>query len=324
MVVTGVITNKVKEAEFEDLVESWLSEGDYTSNDVIEDVINERNAELLPLHFYHVRYSGTVSAVLGYPRTEVYYVYNPTTKKQERRTKTVVDWRPYSGPAYGEFPSIQYAGDKGFHFLSEFFSGTRWQANEILVPNADASLQLATNFKYDLKETWDNRVSEKSRDKILKDVKNSLPSTLVKNFNPNIEITIVSTQSVLAPFWIYSYDYKGKQFNVVVDGNNPSRITGDKPTSSKRKALVYFIRLLGVFMTAGIILFMTAYQEQYPPSSPELGYLYTTLAVIAYWFFSSRIVKTIKHNSKQKRAEKLAQRKELRAKSKSDKWLKQD
>lgn len=310
-----IVKNKVSEEQFENIVEEWLSGGDYTPDDIIENLISERNAKLLPAHFYKARFSGTVSANLGYDRREYYTVYNSQTKKHETKSRTVTDWRPFSQQVQGEVNACEYAGDKTFINLANFIDGTGWNQNDIIIPDQAASIdkKITNLFALDHNQTWNDRALKRCYNKANTKARAGLPpSDWVRGFNSNLVFDVYSIKSVILPFWIYTYEYQNKVYFVVVDGNNPARITGERPINKKRRNTVFALRWIG--WPSGIYLsFKLADTYANGPNYDyEWGFLKTIglflLGFVITWTIVESIVGFIKNNSKKKRMEKLREK----------------
>lgn len=316
--VDFIVKSKVSEENFEDIVEEWLSDGDYTPDDIIENIISEKNAKLLPIHHYKARYSGQVSASLGYSRTEYYTVYNPETKKQERKSRTVIDWIPHSQAVSGDVTACEYAGEPTFQNLADFIDGTGWSSQDLIVPDNNASIdpRLANLFTSDHKATWNSNASLRCHKKACAKSRADLPSTLVRNFTPNINYDVYHIKSLLLPFWIYSYDYQRKKYYVVVDGNNPERIFGERPVNKYRKFTVIGLRWIGwvggIFSSykvanafvQGPIYTSTEYRDLKTIALFLIGFIIT-------WIIVEGTVKIIKQSSKNRRAAKLKKKRTI-------------
>jgi hypothetical protein len=171
-----IVKSKVSEEQFEDIVEEWLSGGDYTPDDIIENIITQTNAKLLPVHFHKARFSGTASVSLGFDRTEYYYVYNSTTKKQEQKSRTVTDWRSHTQPVQGEVSACEYAGGPEFSNLADFIDETKWSGSKLLQVDGSASInqELTNLFKSDHNSTWQAKAGPRCNKHLPLSTRNSL------------------------------------------------------------------------------------------------------------------------------------------------------
>lgn len=313
--VDFIVDSKVTEENFEDIVEEWLSGGDYTPNDIIENIINEQNLKLLPVHHYKARFSGLVGASLGYNRTEFYQVYNSQTKRYETASRTVTDWRPHVQNVDGEVTAVEYAGNNTYIKLADFIDGTGWKSEELNVLTHDTSTDttLTSLFTLDQNQTWNDRAGQRCLKKASRIARASLPiADKVDNFTTDLKFDVHYAKSLLVPFWIYTYIYKEKTYYVVVDGNNPERVTGERPVNKSRKATVLSLRWIG--WPSGIYgSYKIAEAFAYGPNyDREWGDWKTVgLFLIGFavtWIVVEGIVNIIKSKSKQKRQDKLVEK----------------
>lgn len=313
--VDFIVKSKVSEKDFEGIVEEWLSGGDYTPDDIIENIISENDSKLLPIHFYRARFSGVAGASLGYNRTEFYQVYNPQSKRYETQSRTVTDWRPHAQRVSGEVSACEYAGDETYSKLADFIDGTDWKQDDVVKVNRDASTntKLTELFTLDQNQTWNKRAGQRCLTKANRIARASLPiADKIDNFQTNLEFDVHHVRSLLLPFWIYTYTYKEKTYFVVVDGNNPERITGERPINKGRKAAVLTIRWLG--WPGGIYgSYKVAEAYAYGPNYDREWGDWKTCALFLIglaisWIVVEGIVSIIKGRSKEKRQEKLAKK----------------
>ncbi|MBC7775180.1 MAG: hypothetical protein H7246_07050 [Phycisphaerae bacterium] len=247
MKVDYIIKNKVSEQDFERAVYNWLAEGDYTPDDIIENIITQNNLVLLPLHFYMNDYQGTCSASLGYSRTEYYQVWNDTYKRSETRSRMVTNWVPHSQPVQGTVTTVVYAGDKNLEGIALFVENMGWRADELnqIGQNEANYAPVLSLFKVNGSDSWNNKGAKKAYNSAVQQTLPLLPSNLVQNFNLNIRFSEKKFFSLVAPFWLFIYEYQEQQYYVVVDGNDPSRVDGIKPEDKKRKNSVIALRWYG-------------------------------------------------------------------------------
>ncbi|MFK7979268.1 MAG: hypothetical protein AB8G86_04765 [Saprospiraceae bacterium] len=309
-----LIKNKVSEENFEATVYDWLADGDYTPDDIIENIITEHNLMYFPAHFYYSNYKGEVSASLGYMHEESYWTYNPETKRKEKRTRTVTTWQPYSQNVNSYIGVLIYAGESRFDFLRPFIEDTGWGKNDLIKVDDDTDRyqNFKKKYKKNLLDTWNEIGINESHRKATNEIKSNFPSNIISNFKANLNFKIDHNFSVLVPFWVFMYDYKGKKYYVSVDGNNPHKIDGVKPENKARKYTVKAIKWVGWLST--IFLAWTGagiFYEQSQNSTYRdyrdwiaIGGFILLLAVLG--FIVERIIINIKTQSKEKRLEKLA------------------
>jgi len=312
MKVDFIIGTKVSEQDFESKVYDWLSEGDYTPNDIIEEIITEHNLMWFPTHLYKCNYTGQVSAKLGYTREVKYQVYNPNFKRYDTHThtKTVTDWIPYSSQVLGEVETVTYVGEAKYEFLRQFIEGTGWSKDDLnnLAMDAGKHHKFLKLYKKNIAEAWNDIGIHQCYLKATESIKKDLPSRLISNFKANINFTIYNQISVVVPFWVFMYEYKGKPYYVSVDANNPHRIDGIRPENKVRKYTVLGIRWLGWGATTYLAWIGAAsYLEKYENGGYSdfivIGLFILILGILG--FIVEQIIKNIKTESKQLRQKKL-------------------
>jgi hypothetical protein len=312
MKVEYIVQNKVSEQSFEGAIYEWLSQGDYTPDDIIENIITEHNLMYFPVHFYKCSYVGTATASLGYNRKEYYYEWNESRKRQERKSRIVTDWLPHSQNAFGKVHTTVYAGDSKYNFMRSFVEGADWSSSDLMSIDNDAgrSQKMLSVFKIEPTAAWNQSGIQECKEKASREIVRSFPSSKVRNFNANLQFTLDSYTNVVLPFWVFMYDYNGKPYYVAVDGNNPSRISGVRPEDKARKNKVSTIRWLG-WLTAIISAYFGAVAYSDADPSAEFGVLGVGIIIfIVIGIIVESIVSNIKNTSKKKRQDKLKKRRE--------------
>ena len=310
MKVDFIVQNKVSEQAFESAIYEWLSQGDYTPDDIIENIITEHNLMYFPVHFYKCSYVGTATASLGYDRREYYYVWNESLKRQERKSRIVTDWMPHSQNAFGNVEATVYAGDSKFNFMRSFIEGAGWSSRDLNSIDVDAgrSRKMLSLFRLEPIEAWNQSGINECREKASREIVNSFPSSKVRNFNANLQFKLESYTNVVLPFWVFMYDYQGSPYYVAVDGNNPSRISGVRPEDKARKNKVSIIRWLGWLTAIASAYFGAGAYSDANPSAEFKVLGVGVLILIVIIIIVESIVSNIKNTSKKKRQEKLKKR----------------
>jgi hypothetical protein len=247
MTVNYIIKNKISERSFETLVLEWLSEGDYTPNDIIENITSGKNLFYVPIHFFKHEYSGSCSASLGYQRQEYYYLWDAYNKRRVQKSRLVTDWIPHSQNVQGVTSVSVYAGDAGLDFIAEFVENMGWGEADLQKPNNIDSVyqEYLQSFKFTIEASWSNQGMNKAYNNAVHQTIPLLPSKLVQNLALNIKFYRQTAFSLVVPYWVFLYDYKKRKYYVAVDGNNSSRISGSKPVDTIRKNKVMLLGWFG-------------------------------------------------------------------------------
>ena len=220
-----IIQNKVTEQDFEQIVYKWLAEGDYTPDDIIENIVTQNNLALMPLYYSKDEYQGYCNVSLGYQRQVYENVYDNVNKRWVKESRWVTDWRPHSQPVRGNTITITYAGGKVIEQISSFIENMGWKAGELhsIPSSAPRYNEMCNLFKVSKDDSWDIYGCKKAYNEAVQQTIPTLPSSLYSNLSLDIKFTEALFFNVLAPYWLFSYEYQEKQYYVLVDGNKAGR-----------------------------------------------------------------------------------------------------
>lgn len=301
---------KVSEQDFEKIVYQWLAEGDYTPDDIIENIITKKNLCYLPVYFFKRIYDGTCSASIGYPRSEEYQVWNSEKKRYEYRSRTVIDWRPHYQPVNGRL-SISGLGCDTKN--KEILSSISKQINNIRFSNFDfirfeesiLSKKEVIDFQYTSYETWKINIEESAKEIIFNKAVSELPGSNKKDIRINLNKNEDEQKplSIYVPFWFFLYEYAGKEYFVFNDAGSGNNIGGTKPEDKRRKNRVLTINLLywlgwpavswGITYSISLL-----YKEIYERSiDPLFAILIFLTSMITMFIFKRKKIKEIKSGS---------------------------
>lgn len=303
------IQNKVTENSFEDIVFNWLIEGDYTPDDIIENIVSEKNLLYLPLIFYKMKYFGYCNATIGYQRAEDYYEWDNYNKKQIRRTRFVTDWHPYSQPVSGQTSISVLAGGENLNSISLFIEDMGWNSNDYIKLDL-ASTPFKYSFHISIEEGWELKGYKKSYDSAYKQIFSQLPSKNVNTFNINIDFSEIAVYKLIVPYWYFTYEYESKSYFVIVDGNSPNRISGTKPEDRKRINMVDTYRIGGwlagiLFIILCIYIYFDMEFKNFEINLESLGIIIGGIALT--WSLVEYLVSNTISISKKRREKKLRQ-----------------
>jgi len=303
----GILPFSIKKEIYTEKVLEWLSEGDYTPDDILDgSQFGDVNGVYLPMWLYTGRYSGNWSASSGYNRTEYYIAYNSTTKKNERRSRVVTDWRPSNGQVQGNFSILCYAGttEKIKPEIAMYAHGTGFKRGEM----KDFNIKYTQGFnmveyEFDDLDSWDKYGESQGSALVQSDAKNRIPGDKYKDFICDVMYDKKPAQRVYVPFWITYYSYGNKQFHVHMDGTTTSRIDGVRPVDEERKkaANKKFLKgHIGCGITTLLFLFtafgIDSYDSDYDTMMEVTVYL-TIITLILYgigWYQKNQLIKKSK------------------------------
>jgi len=280
----GILPFKIAQKQYENSVFEWLSEGDYTPDDILNTTVFESvNGVYLPMWFYKVRYHGNWSASSGYDRIEEYSEWSESEKKTIRKTRTVIDWRPSSGQCNGDISILAFAGvGKGIKSDIAIYShGTTFARGEL--KNYDPKYTMGfniLNFTTDENSTWDSLGKIQADSKVEIDAKLRIPGDRYKDFYCDVIYDQEKPLSVYVPFWITYYKYKETEYYVYMDGTTTSRIEGLRPEDQARKDLIKYLKLkIWIFGILGGFLSGAFVYEKYI-QEPEKNLFFGIITII--------------------------------------------
>jgi len=259
----GILPFSITKENYETAVLSWLSEGDYTPDDILNSTIFESvNGVYLPMWFYQGRYNGNWSASSGYDRTEVYSEWSESQKKMVRKSRTVTDWRPSSGQCTGQYSILAFAGlGNGIKpDIAEYAHGTSFNRGELKAydPKYTMGFNLI-EYTVDEHDTWDNLGKIQADAIVTADAKARIPGDRYKDFYVDAYYENEKPLRTYVPFWITNYKYNDNDFYVYMDGTTTYRIKGLRPEDSARKKEVrkkFYKGHISTFVTLLIFIFM--------------------------------------------------------------------
>jgi len=236
----GIIPFKITKEKYHNAVLQWLSDGDYTPDDILtSSVFDQINGVYLPMYFFNGKYHGNWSASSGYDRTVRYSEYSESQKKIVKKTKTVTDWRPSNGQFKGAFSILGFAGSgQGIkpeivHFCQDIV----FKRGDL--KKYDSKYTLGFNLlEFTVKEglVWDVFGEPQANAVANADILNRIPGDRYKDLTSDLFYDRDKAIKVYVPYWIINYKYAEKEFHVCMDGTTTSRIVGERPVDEKTKS----------------------------------------------------------------------------------------
>ncbi len=235
----GIIPFKVTKDEYHQAVLAWLSEGDYTPEDILtSSVFDQINGVYLPMYFYKGRYHGNWSASSGYDRKEEYLEWSESQKKNVRKTRTVTDWRPSSGHVAGTFSILGFAGSgQGIKpQVAVYAHDTTFSRGELKKYESKYTLGFnLLEFTSGEEDVWDSLGKTQADSIANADIQNRIPGDRYKDLTADVLYDREEAIKVYVPYWVVYYKYADKEFHVCMDGTTTSRISGERPIDEKTK-----------------------------------------------------------------------------------------
>ena len=239
VVPDGILPFSITKEQYERSVLQWLSEGDFTPDDVLAStVFQSTNGIYLPMWFFKGRYHGNWSASSGYDRQESYYERNSDGKLVER-TRTVTDWRPSNGQISGEFMILAFANDQSAIPLDAVSYAHRTSFSRGEMKPWDSKYSAGFNlieFTEDSLDSWDKHGVGQANRMAKRDAESRIPGDRYKDLRSDVLFDKEDPVRVYIPFWLTHYSYADGKFHVYMDGTATDRIEGIRPVDKEKEA----------------------------------------------------------------------------------------
>jgi uncharacterized CHY-type Zn-finger protein len=243
---------QITEKEMKDTFMEWLIQGNYTPIDILNKIyIVDVVGAYFPFYFFSGNFYATWTASSGYYKTEHYTDYEEkydydlkrTRRIPVAKTKTVIDWKPSQGQTSGKYYIIIIAF-KNPQFNRELKNFCE-RASLSNIKDFDKRYVLGFSlipFSISVEESFN--ASKSLLDNIVQSyirVPGDTHQDL--NFNYSYDRSIIGCY---LPFWIITYNYLGKQYQCIIDGQTKTRIYGKQPVDKEiiRKVRAFFLPVI--------------------------------------------------------------------------------
>lgn len=235
--VDYIVPFRISKEEYISFVRRWFVKGFFTRDDLVTRAsITDITGIYLPFYAYHVDYSADWAASSGY-----YYYIEYRTRGGTTRSERRVDWRPSSGSVSGvvEYPatlSIASARvEEDYYSFCESapLNNMKEFKHEYLIGFA------CEPFARSKEEVYQHRAKPRVDKAIDSKVNSQVPGDTKKDVRWTAK-TNVKSISLYLPFWMARYDYKGKAYEFMLNGDTGA-IAGRKPKDVLR---ILFVMLL--------------------------------------------------------------------------------
>jgi len=310
----GLIPFSVTHDQFKSLLFVWLSEGDYTPDNILtSSVFDEINGLYLPQYFYEGRYSGNWSASSGYKRQESYVVI--VNNKAVTKYRTVTDWRPSNGQVANNYTILGFAGQSEIlpATIAPFMHDCSFSGGQLKPFNTEYTAGFnIVPFELDSDIIWNSLGSSQADAIAGADMVERIPGDIYKDLTYDMNYEHKKVTNILSPAYIVHYEFAGENFYVYMDGDKSTRIEGERPVDKERQDKVHALKkpirrfwwgfgITAVLMM--IIYYNMSYSEQ---SSFEEGFMPIYFIGMIIWGIiayvkSNNAVKAVLEASKKRR-----------------------
>ena len=167
---------------------------------------------------------------------------------KERRTVTVTDWYTDSGSISNSFNDVQVEASRYISQKNLNKTGAYDTENAKMYHPQYIAGFAAERYSTGLDDSW--TIAKDEMDSIIKArILNRYNYDVIDYLNVKTSYKDKTYKYLLAPIWLYVYNYRGKQFYCVINGRNGSA-DGTAPLSKIKVALV---TVAGIAVAAAII-----------------------------------------------------------------------
>jgi len=236
VVPDGILPFSVTKEDFKSSLLEFLSEGDYTPDDILTSTIFDKyNGVYLPMYLYTGDYSGNWSASSGYDRQES-YVGKGLDGKLTRKYRTVTDWRPANGQVAGQYSILGFGGKDIKPEVAVFAQDGGFGKGDLKDFDIKYTLDFTLlEYSHSEEDVWD-LIGKGQLDSLGgNDVEGRIPGDRYKDLTFDLGNKHDSVKTAYIPTWLAYYKYKDEEYHVSVDGRNASRRDGVRPEDEDRK-----------------------------------------------------------------------------------------
>lgn len=291
--VNVVVPLVVDKTMLESATQGYMVTGQYTPDNLIEKaVITKQWLYYVPVYLYVGSYEARWTATFGYDREEHYTEYETkyengrSYKVPVTKTKTVTDWRPANGSDAGNFAAHAYAGTKlspkAIELIEKMYMGDN--KPQIFKQEFVAGIDIE-EFASNENDVYSSRAESKVNAIIDIKVKSHAQGDRQKDWHWTAQIDKKSL-SALVPIAHSVFEYEGKEYNVWIDGSDPSKLVGDDlPVDENKKAAV---NLGYIPLAIGVIASLISLWGLNAPFDGELFVMVAASLGVGYFYYYLR------------------------------------
>lgn len=243
-----IAARTVEPEAFQRALLRWLSEGDYTPDDILQRALVTRHSSVL-VPLWHVKgtFQCRFSAEAGFDHTVDRVVERErrdgrVDRRIERDTKT--DWRDFSGEVSGPFDVWACATPTIPLPLVAFVEEVGAACDDWLpVEPAMLEEQLVEGFARSATEAMAAPAPAARLSAVAEAAAAAgVPGDRHRSLRVDVATRDEDALACLHPFWIATFTYGGEQFPVAVSGRDDAKFAGVRPEDAGRKEAVARLR----------------------------------------------------------------------------------
>ncbi len=222
---------------------AWLSDGDYTPDDILQKALLTEHAGLfLPFWRLSGEFHARFTASAGYDhQVEKVIERRRDDGSVDRRVtmETRTEWRPMSGEATGSY-AVWVVGSASIpDELRDFVEAVMADATDLreLEPGL-LDGNLVEDFGVDADTALASRGRGKIQGRVVETCRGRVPGDRCKDLAVQFDTRSEAAEPALHPFWIAAFEYDGESFPVAFSGRDLGRVQGRRPVDKGRKDAV--------------------------------------------------------------------------------------
>ena len=237
-----LIPFKIEILRCKEIAHEWLGSGWMLPSKLKEISENvDFHGVYLPFWTFDSMTYADWEAEVGHQKTERYF------KDGEWKTRTVIEWRWESGKIKNFFDDLVVNGTNRLSELHfEQINNYDLDALSEYEPKYLAGLQ-AKSYDISLESAWE-RSRHKMREITRLACRNQASTSRIRNFSMSLDFREESWRYILLPNYLAAYEYEGKPFQVMINGQNGS-ISGQRPVDWTKVWLV-----IAAILSPGLLL----------------------------------------------------------------------
>ncbi len=269
-------------------IEEHMISGSFIPEDILEkSSITSQEFKFIPFYRYKGRYEAQWSASFGYDRKEEYIAVRPVTYDMDdprwrqttkvSRTRTITDWKIANGEHSGSFEHTVYAGRIYNSQLQKQIENQN--SFQKLIPFEDKYINdcQVDDFEYD-SETVFNGLKSKIDSEIEKGIKTHSKGDRQKDWSWTFS-TEKNVERIFLPIAFATFEYKGKNYNLWLNGLDSTKVFGDSlPVDSEKQS-----EALSSFKPSLAVVIAIIFSYNIFGSISVDGYSYLALSIALFY-----------------------------------------
>ncbi len=246
----AIIPFKIGKEKASEIVSMWLGKGFFTPSSLKKAArIDEIKGIYLPIWSFDINIEADYDVEIGY----YYYVtetYTDDQGNQQTRQVRKTRWEyhgSHESDFYKDLPVLALKKGLDVRYFDKIsyynYEKARTFDSKFLL-GFESSI-----YDKDLPEGYEegkNKAEKKLKDKII----NNLPGDTYRNLSISTRIREAYFKHLLVPAWVVQYTFKGKNYQILVNGQS-GKIAGKKPTDTMKIILV----VLAVVLIIGLLVY---------------------------------------------------------------------